>query len=313
MAVEPRLLLISPVRNEGAHIERVARAVAAQETPPRRWIVIDDQSNDDTLLTLRALEREIPFLRVASNPRPAPPARDRLAMAAAPRTFNAGLGLAPGTGFTHIMKLDGDIELPPTYLTSLFERFARNPMLGIAGCALVEPDRDGRERMIPIPPSHVHGAVKCYSAACFEAIGGVREQLGWDTIDEVYARMRGFDARTFHELVATHHRPIGSADGTLRGRARHGTCAWIVHQPPSWVALRSLKLARSRPVGLSGAAFLFGYARAAAHRVERVPDADFRSAVHRELRGRVRSAARVRWGARPGVVGATPSKGKVMT
>ena len=43
-------------------------------------------------------------------------ARDRLARAAAPRNFNAGLAAADWREYTHIMKLDGDIELHSSYL-----------------------------------------------------------------------------------------------------------------------------------------------------------------------------------------------------
>ena len=77
--------------------------------------------------------------------------------------------------------------------------------------------------------------MKCYSLECFQAIGGIQERLGWDTIDEIYARMRGYRTRVFPDLIAHHHRPWGSADGTLRGRARHGRCAYIVHFPLPWV------------------------------------------------------------------------------
>ena len=79
----------------------------------------------------------------------------------------------------------------------------------------------------------MHGAVKCYTRACFEAIGGVQQRLGWDTIDETYARLRGYRTRNFKDIVAVHHRPHASADGTLRGRARHGECAYIAHFGPS--------------------------------------------------------------------------------
>ena len=78
---------------------------------------------------------------------------------------------------------------------------------------------------------------------------------------------------------------MATADGTLRGRARHGQCAYILHYGPRWVALRSFKVAASRPWGLSGAAFLFGYLRAAwARRESRVEDDAFRSFVRGELR-----------------------------
>jgi hypothetical protein len=99
--------------------------------------------------------------------------------------------------------------------------------------------------------------------------------------------MRGYETRSFRDLVSVHHRPIGSADGTLRGRARHGECAYIAHYSALWVVLRSLKIARSRPLGASGIAFLYGYAQAAARRTERVPDVEFRRFTRRELRRRL--------------------------
>lgn len=295
-AEQPRVLIVSPVRNEARQIVRVARAVAAQELTPARWIVIDDGSTDETLERLLELEREIDFLSVLRAPRGGvdAEARDRLARAIEVRNFNIALGGVNLSDYTHVMKLDGDIELPPDYLRVLLERFAADPELGLAGGVLVEPRADGSMHPIVIPAYHVHGALKCYTRACLEAIGGVRECLGWDTIDETYARMKGFRTRSFTDLVSVHHRPLASADGALRGHARHGECAYISHYDPLWVTLRSAKVARRAPAGLSGAAFLYGYARAAARRVERVPDPEYRSFTRRELRRRMLGASPTR-------------------
>jgi glycosyltransferase involved in cell wall biosynthesis len=284
--VNERVLIISPVRNEAAHIGRVARSVAAQTLAPVAWVVVDDGSTDDTLAQLRELEREIDFLQVHARPADPEPVVDRLAIAAAPRTFNYGLRMADGVDFTHIVKLDGDIDLPPDYFERLFERFDGDPEIGMACGNLIEP-RGGKMVLLPIPPTHVHGALKCYTRACWDAIGGVQDRLGWDTIDETYARMRGFRTRNYMDIMAIHLRPHASADGTLRGRARHGRCAYIAHFGPVWIALRSLKIARSRPVGISGLAFLYGYVRAWARRVEQVPDREFRRFARRELRLRM--------------------------
>jgi glycosyltransferase involved in cell wall biosynthesis len=285
--VNPSVLIVSPVRNEAAHIERVVRAVAAQTVPPARWIVLDDASTDGTLDILRALEPEVPFMTVMTRASAPGAGRDRLARAAEVVAFYTALDAVDWRAHTHVMKLDGDIELPPTYFEELLAHFAADDALGLAGGVLVEPQADGSMRPLRIPESHVHGALKCYTRACFEAIGGIQERLGWDTIDEVYARMRGFTTRSLPAIVSIHHRPLASADGTLRGRARHGECAYIAHYDPVWIALRSLKVARSRPLGVSGVAFLYGYARAAARRTERVPDPDFRRFVRRELRRRM--------------------------
>jgi hypothetical protein len=212
--------------------------------------------------------------------------RDPLAEGAAPKAFNRGLALADLGEFTHVMKLDGDVELPPDYLQRLMSEFANDSRLGIACGDLVEGPPESRAR-IPIPAHHVHGALKCYTLECFRAIGGLQERLGWDTIDETYARMRGYKTRSFRDFPAVHHRRLGSASGTLRGRARHGECAYVAHFSPLWVSLRAVKVARARPWGLTGAAFLYGYVRAAVRRVDRVPDPDFRRFARWELRQRM--------------------------
>jgi len=287
--VKASILVVSPVRNEARHIERVAWALAAQELAPERWIVLDDGSTDGTGRLLRSLAAGIGFMEVHElDGRSAHSgARDRLARAAAPRNLNVGLAMADLRRYTHIMKLDGDIELPPHYLRVLMRRFGADRSLGLAGGVLVEPQPDGSMRPLRIPQHHVHGAVKCWSRECLQAIGGVQERLGWDTIDEVYARMRGFATESFEDLVAVHHRPWGSADGAVRGRVRLGECAWVTHYPPSWVLLRSLRLACARPLGANGAAYLYGYAAAAARRRQRVEDPEFRRFARRELRQRL--------------------------
>jgi biofilm PGA synthesis N-glycosyltransferase PgaC len=297
VATEQRLLVISPVRNEERHIELIADAVARQTRPPDLWLVIDDGSTDSTREILGRLAERMGFLRVRDSSRLAPgPARadprvkDQLASAAEAKAFNMGLRSVPWRSFTHIAKLDGDTELPPRYFELLLGEFAADRTLGLAGGVYADPDSRGAWKVVSIPPEHhVPGALKCYSLACFEAVGGIQERLGWDTIDETYARMRGYRTRAFAGLVAHHHRPWGSADGTLRGRARHGQCAYVVHFPLAWVAMRALKLARTRPRGLSGVAFMYGYLRSGARRAPRVEDPAFRSFVRREIRGRVRS------------------------
>jgi glycosyltransferase involved in cell wall biosynthesis len=287
--MDARILIISPMRNEAAHVARVARSVAAQTHAPAEWVVVDDGSTDDTAAILRGVQDELPFLRVHARVAEAEPAADRLAVAAAPRAFNYGLARAQVKDWTHVVKLDGDIELPPDYFERILEAYARDPQLGMAAGNLIEP-RGGRMVPMPVPRHHIHGALKCYTRDCFDAIGGVQTRLGWDTIDETYARLRGYTTRNFDDIIAVHHRPHASADGTLRGRARHGECAYIAHFSPLWVALRSAKVARDRPPVISGIAFFYGYVRSAVRRVERVPDPEFRRFARQELRTRMRNA-----------------------
>lgn len=292
---EHRLLVVSPVRNEADHFALVAGAMAAQTRPPDAWVIVDDGSTDGTSELLAELEREIDFVSVVSAP-PVPDTavvKDRLAVAAAPRSFNRGLRSVPWRAFSHIAKLDGDTELPAGYFELLLDRFSGDPELGLAGGVRTERTHSGW-RLERVPAHyHVPGALKCYTRLCFEAIGGMQERLGWDTIDEVYARLRGFRTRAFADLVAIHHRPWGSADGSLRGRARHGRCHYIARYPLPWVLARAPKQSRGeeRRV-LSTLSYVGGYLEAAVRRAPRVEDPEYLAFMHRELAGRVIRAAR---------------------
>ena len=278
------MLIISPVFNEADHIEAVVRAMGAQTRPPDEWIVVDDGSTDGTLeLATRAASR-ISFMRVVSAPRvPLAAGADRLRHASEARAFNHGLQL--GSGFTHVGKLDGDIELPPDYYERVLAKFRDDRRLGIAGGVLSERSM-GSWKVQNRDLQHVRGAVKLYSRACFEAVGGVHEMLGWDGIDEVLARMSGYRTRSFRDIVARHHRPAGSAQGRLRGHLRLGRCMYIEGYPPPWIVARSVKVAMSRPRVLSGFAYFGGYVGAAARRVPRFEAVGYRRHLRRELRTR---------------------------
>jgi poly-beta-1,6-N-acetyl-D-glucosamine synthase len=290
--VTERLLIITPVYNEARNIERTAQAVASQTRPPDRWLVVDDGSTDGTLDLVSALAGRIPCLRVLRAPqrpeeRDAP---DKLALAKEARAFNRALAQVDLREFTHVGKLDGDVELPPHYFERLLQHFEEDPRLGLAGGRLNEL-RKGRWRRIGAPAYHVHGAMKLFTRECFEAVGGIEERLGWDTIDETYARMRGYRTRSFDDVAARHHRPWGSADGRLRGSARIGECAYIVRYSLPWVMLRTVKTLGAEPYLLCALWFLAGYLSAWARGRPRVDDEEFRRFVRRELRGRLLPSA----------------------
>jgi hypothetical protein len=293
MSTPPLVWWISPVRDEAAHLERVAAALAAQTPAPARWTVVDDGSTDGTRALLDRLAGELPFLRVLATPPSYTRARgDRLAAGGPDRAWRYGFEHGEPPAWTHVGKLDGDVVLPPGYQEELLARFAAEPTLGIASGALTEL-HDGAWRLLPTPAEHAAAPCRLFTAECYAAIGGWPPRLGADVITATRARMQGFATRTFDEpgLRVRHLRPIATADGTLRGRARHGAYQYVVRYPWWWVAARSALVAgRFRPRGLSGVAYMGGYVRAALGPTEPVADPLFGHFMRIETTTRARRA-----------------------
>ncbi len=285
---DSRVLLISPVHNEAQHLGAVIEGVLAQTRPPDLWLIVNDDSVDETAEIAAQATQQAPFIRLVSTPAGYTGASgDRNAAGGPDRAFNFGLEEVEWTSYTHVGKLDGDIVLPPDYLAGILSRFEQEPALGIAGGAILEL-RKNNWRRIPTPLDHPTAPARIYSTDCFRAIGGMPPYMGADVITTMYAKLRGFTTRTFPELGVRHLRPLATADGVRRGRMRQGAYQYLVHYHPLWIVARSLLVgARFKPYGLSGWWFLRGYLQAALGPKRPVSDPELRAFIRAEQRERV--------------------------
>ena len=285
-----RLLLISTAYNEEDYLEATAAAIAAQRRRPDLWLVVDNGSSDRTPEVIERLAAEHNFVRGLNAPE-WPSANVRYAPEI--KGFNWALGEVADFDWDFVGKLDVDILLDPGHFERLLHEFEGNPRLGIAGSFLVEEHEPGLWIPNFQPENHVNGGVKLYRRDCFDAIGGIQARNGWDTIDQTYARMRGWDTQSFRDLTAKHLRRSGVRPGLEAGVARFGECVWVAHYPPELVLARGLRIAvKEKPRLLKGFWFLRGYVKAAVERQARVEDPEFRRFIRREQRGRIRSALR---------------------
>ena len=97
--------------------------------------------------------------------------------------------------------------------------------------------------------THVRGAFKAYSKPCFRAIGGLKQAMGWDTVDELLAQYHGFEIYTDPHLKVKHLRPTGHSYNKrarlLQGKAMYGMRYgfWITLIASSKMALKQRKRA----------------------------------------------------------------------
>ena len=108
------------------------------------------------------------------------------------------------------------------------------------------------------PEYHTRGPAKMYSRACFNAIGELDPDVGWDTLDEARAMLRGFHTRGFRHITARHHRPQGEASG-MKARMMAGFAAYRVGYSPLFILARAVRETFSRPSPFEGALLLAGF------------------------------------------------------
>jgi biofilm PGA synthesis N-glycosyltransferase PgaC len=284
-----RLLVIVPFLNEAEHLPIFLASLEAQQRLPDRLLLVDDGSTDGSSELAASFSATETYARVARRP-PRGPERDRLAAAQAWRAFCWGLERADAE-WDVVAKLDADLRLSPGLFAEIERRFLAHPRLGMAGAYLSQLGRDAVPRRQPCPAWHVEGPNKFYRRACLEQISPVPAILGWDTIDETRAQMRGW--RT--EAIAVpagdpvHLRRMGSYDGVLRGYRRMGVAAWAYGSHPLHVLAAAANRLGDRPAGLSGAAYLAGYVCAAVRRAPR-GEVELREHVQRAQLVRLRRA-----------------------
>ena len=61
--------LVTPVRTEEENLARLAASVASQTLPPTRWVVVDNGSEDATLVVAREFARSRDWVKVISGSR----------------------------------------------------------------------------------------------------------------------------------------------------------------------------------------------------------------------------------------------------
>jgi cellulose synthase/poly-beta-1,6-N-acetylglucosamine synthase-like glycosyltransferase len=281
---DPRVVVVSPCRDEARTLQRTIACMEAQTRPPARWIVVDDGSTDTTPQILADAQKRIQWLRVVKR-------ADRGFRKVGGGVIDAfydGLASAD-VDYDFVAKMDVDLEFSPRYLEHILAHFARDPKLAAASGKVFRPEGDGLVEEFMIDEM-VAGQFKLYRRDAFERIGGFVREVMWDGIDFHRARMEGYRTASLPdpELRIIHLRLMGSSDRSVyRGRLRWGKGQWFMGSSFPYVAASGLFRMREKPYVVGGLLIVAGYLQAALRREPRYGDPAFRADLRRWQWGRL--------------------------
>lgn len=254
----PVYVIVTPARNEAKDIQKTIDSLVAQTIRPARWVVVDDGSTDGMTEIVQRSVLQHPWITlVRRTDRGA-----RKAGAGVIEAFYEGYALVKDEAWDFVVKLDGDLSFDPDYFARCFEAFAADPSLGIAGgtiCIQVNGTLEPESKVDK--PFHVRGATKIYRRKCWEQIGGLIRESGWDTLDEIKSNMLEWKTRTIGGpgLNVWHHRPTGKADGAWKNWFKNGRANYIVGYHPVFMFVKCLRRLLEKPYLLAGTALWCGF------------------------------------------------------
>jgi poly-beta-1,6-N-acetyl-D-glucosamine synthase len=286
----PPYALVSPVKDEAEHLPLTFASVLSQTYRPVRWVIVDDGSSDGTLQIAYSYSRAVPWISVVAASADSEGERARGGRVV--RAFERGRAEIHER-HEIVVKLDGDIELPPDYFARTAGVFAADARAGIVGGRVHVPGRGGRWVPERVGRHTVHGAIKAYRLSCLSDFGGLRASMGWDGIDEYGAKARGWKVIPLAELHVRHHAHRGSKQRWWRARLEEGRGARYMGYQPSFLLARACyRMLVERPPLLGGGALLAGWLAATVRKDPLVDDPEAVAALRAEQRSRLRRLAR---------------------
>ncbi len=253
------IVVVVPFLNEETYLPSLLGSIESQTRPPDHLVLVDDGSTDRSPAIALDFTARHPYARTLNRP-PRRVERDRLGSASEFRAWRWALERS-GLDGDLLVKLDADLRLPTRFFEEMEGHFRSDRTLGLAGThlSLLRPDGSpGRESN---RPGHVRGATKFYRRECYVEIAPIPQILGWDTIDEMTARMHGWRTASFSisDGDPVHLRATGSYDGQLRATLRRGMAAYGYGAHPLHVLAGGVRRMAEPPYVLAGVNYWAGW------------------------------------------------------
>ncbi len=256
-----KTIVITPVRNEEAYVEKTIQAMIHQTVKPLRWIVVNDGSSDKTK-DIVSKYLHISYIRLID----VPDRGFRLPGQGVVEAFYTGLDSISDLDYDIVVKMDGDLYFDPSTFEAILDEFEKEKSLGIASGSRYDRRKHSSEfKKEIVPLGYVGGPFKFYRRECFHQIGGLIRRSGWDGVDIVKARMHGWDTRELRHVKYYHLRPTGTAtgEGIKKANMKYGEVSYYMGGYLWYFALRVIGRSLMARSIWPGVFMILGYARSA--------------------------------------------------
>ena len=248
--------IVIPAHNEEAFIALTLQSLISQTHLPKKVVVVNDNSNDQTAEIVLAFAKENPFITLVNKTSEA----IHLPGSKVIQAFHKGFETLDNN-YDILVKLDADLILPNNYFERIASIFEKDSKVGMAGgFAYIEKNGDWILENLT-DKDHIRGAFKAYRKEFFVQMGNLKPAMGWDTVDELLAKYYGWKVLTDASLIVKHLKPTG-ANYNKTARYKQGEAFYTLGYGFFISAIASAKLAMMKKKPLLFLDYIRGFWKA---------------------------------------------------
>ena len=250
--------IVIPAHNEEEFISLTLESLVSQTLLPKKVVVVNDNSTDKTSEIVLAFAKVHPFISLVEKKSSA----IHLPGSKVIQAFQTGFETLD-ENYDVIVKIDADLIFPNNYFEKIDKHFKSNPTIGMVGgfCYIEKNGEWILENLTD--KDHIRGALKAYRKEVFKQIGGLKPQMGWDTVDELLCKFYNWKVITDASLHVKHLKPTG-ANYNKTARYKQGEAFYTLGYGFTITAIASAKLAMMKKKPLLFLDYIRGFWKAKA-------------------------------------------------
>jgi glycosyltransferase involved in cell wall biosynthesis len=251
--------MVTPAKNEEQFLPKVIDSIDSSSLIPDLWIIVDDNSSDNTPNILSKYKSKCPYIEIYTLNEPHPRDLSFHYSYVCNKGFDKAIRLAQEKGiqWEYIALLDADTIVSPDYFYNVLKEMNINKKIGISSGS-VHLLKDEDIHYVKILEDIPSGTARVWRRKCFEETGGYMITHAPDSVSRIKARIEGWDTFRFGEYEAYQLRETASASGLWNGSVVSGKSAYYLQKNPILVFLNSLDRALKKP-HYTMLPFLYGY------------------------------------------------------
>ena len=267
-----KYLLVTPAKNEEEFLPNVIKSVTTSSSTPQLWVIVDDNSTDDTSGIVGKASKIHDYIKILSLDVKRKRDMTFHYSFVCKQGFDYAIQLAENNKFDwdYMILLDADTVVDPLYFEGIINEMEADKKIGIASgdISILKNNVITKVKVLRDIPS---GTARIWNRRCFEETGGYCITQSPDSVSRVKSILKGWKTVRFEGYSAYQLRDTSSAEGLWKGSMVSGKAGYYVNKHPLIIFLYAVNATIKKP-HYTGVAVLYGYFMSLLKRESQIDD-----------------------------------------